>query len=315
MFKERLAIALEANTGLDVIHALQNAGDFGQSDIVDVIRRQAGRGVAADQIPIKRRTTGHRAKTDTVAGDRQIFGGEEIAQADQRRIDPLTDHFAIGGLQTDLIGGCDAGRESLHRFHHDRCIKAASSQAVQLIDHVVYHQLGLHHAGLHALAESQDGQIQQQRKLIASLQRILVIFQCLERCSAFPGLEFGEEIVEAEEMIDRPRRGGCEQRWRQTGEIGFALPFERVVTHLFIGGQRVPVDGGQRCQLVFGGALFGGEGSVRDQFAQLVGAARVTTEQSIERIALQIVGIAGGKQRHQARRWRFAGGGDRRLDR
>ena len=54
---------------------------------------------------------------------------------------------------------------------------AAGGEVVQLVYDVVHHQLGLHHAGLHALAETQDRKIKQQRELVVALQRIFVIFQ------------------------------------------------------------------------------------------------------------------------------------------
>ena len=171
------AVALEANAGLHVVHPLEDAGNFGQANIVDLVGCEVGRGVGGDQIAIKRRPTRHGDQAGGFAGDGEIFDFKEIPQADQRWIDPLADHLRISHFQAGLVCSTDIVGEFLHRLHHDGSVCAAGGEVVQLVDDVVHHQLGLHHAGLHALAEPQDRKIEQQRELVVALQRIFVIFQ------------------------------------------------------------------------------------------------------------------------------------------
>lgn len=71
-----------------------------------------------------------------------------------------------------------------------------------------------------------------------------MILQRLERRRALAGWQFGDEIVQAEKMIDRARRDGGQQRRLQPGQISLALPLECVVTYLLIERQRSTVDGG-----------------------------------------------------------------------
>ena len=315
MGEEGGTIALEAHAGLHIIHALQDARHLGKADGVDVIGRQIGGGAAGHQIPIQLWPTRHRGQAHAVPRHRQIFVLQEIAHPDQRRVHPIADHPGISGLQPGLIAGAEPFREFLHRLHHDRGIGAAGGQIVQLIDHIVHHQLGLHHAGLHALPEAQHRQIEQQRKLVTALQRILIILQRLERRRALTRLQLGKEVVEAKEMIDRARCRRGQQRRLQPGQIGLPLPLERVVTHLFVRRQRRAIDGRQRLQLILGRPLLGRVAGIGDHLTQFTRPAGITAEQQAKRIALQTVRIALRKQRRQPGRWTFGGGRARRRRR
>src|SRR6266478_2992093 len=86
-FGEVVEAALKFRGGDDAIHLRANALYFGQSDFMNLLRREAGRGLPADMKGVHRRAIRQGRGGDVFAASRKIGRGDVVAKLVERRRD------------------------------------------------------------------------------------------------------------------------------------------------------------------------------------------------------------------------------------
>ena len=303
VIEELLQRAGKADLPLDRLHLALQPRDFGQPNAVDRVRRQVGGRAFRDAVRVERGAAGDVAQADAVAGARQIFGADEVAQAGQRRADLGRNAGAVGGAQPLLLAGGDGRRKRGQRSVEGAAFDALAQHRVELPQHIGHHQSRLNDARGQAFAHADDRTVDGADEVVGTLQAIVVVGDGFERRDALARTQFRKAGVNAVEVIERQHARGRQQRTRQPAQVGFALPAEDVVRDALGRAQTGAVDACERRELAPRRVTLGGIVIVGKIIAKPVGVAQVAARKRLRRIADEVGLVAGGEQSGQRLRW------------
>ena len=202
VLEERLQVTFETHLRLQLLKLGAQARHFIQADLVDFRRRQAGRGGALGQVCVPLGAVGQCAKAMGLACNRDVLVGQVGAQPAEGRHQLLVDHRGVGFGQALLVGVGKVGRQVADRAPERRLLRIIGDHAVQLRQHFLHQQPGLHHAGLHAFAHVGDGLFEQGRHLASARQPVVVILHRLERLRTAARAQHHDVVGHAEELVD-----------------------------------------------------------------------------------------------------------------
>jgi hypothetical protein len=273
--------------------------DLLQSQFVDLVRLHRDRRRGLNEEVVQLTSALHVDEADALSRLRQVFLLEKVAQLAIRRIEFFRHRAQVGGAQPLPVGLADPARKLGHRAVVRRLLGLLLQLKIELLDHVPDRHPGFDDAGGEALAEAIDRALEHRGELAVPLEIVLVVGQRPERRGALAGRKRRIEGVDAAEVIDRTDDCDPEDGVLETFQCLFLPILEDVVrdpVHLI---ELRPVDLLERSQLAFCRGLLGREVRIAAIVAQPIRIAEVTTEDSNERVPLQVCFVALVKERTQ----------------
>ena len=181
MDKELRQRPLEPDLIFDLGHVRLDAGDFGQAECVNLLRRHPGGCRLFDHIAVQVGTTRHGRQPNLGAGFGDIVIGEKIAQPLVGWLQLAADHRPVSLGQARLVCVGKVCGKFLHRAIEGAALDTLRDQIVHLIDDILHHQTRIGYPGRQSLPHSLDRAVEQHGIAVNPLQIILIIHQRFER--------------------------------------------------------------------------------------------------------------------------------------
>jgi hypothetical protein len=230
-----------------LVHLLADTRHLGEAELVDLLGREAGRGVGPQQVGVPGLAVRQVAHGDRLAGAGHVGLGQIGPELPQGRRHLAFENAGRLAPEPLPVGGGDLLGDLLEGFEHRALQRVAGEQVVHLAGNVAQSHPRRSDPLLEPLAEEGDGLVDHPGERSKASQPVLEI---LDGTVGHAGQEEDDPLVDAIHLVDQEVLPG---KCLSFGDL-LKAPERQVVVNLL--GQREPrtVDRGEGRQFLAGDA-------------------------------------------------------------